>query len=153
MKTLKLRNDKKKLEKLFIEAINHKGREKIARIYSRGKINLVLKKIGIKIECKPPLNFNAFCRFCKGKSLNNTTITKSYWWSLWSICCKDCKQEGEKEESYECQKIDSDCNDCGYFKRIKGLEGNCKKFNKSVTARPNFCSSYDCFVHRKDLNL
>ena len=152
MKTLTLRNDKKKLEKLFIEAVNHKGREKIARIYSRGKINRVLKKIGFKIECRPPLNFEEFCRYCQNTcpDFYNRKVTKSYWNSVWSISHIPCRENGEKEEAYECQKIDSDCNDCFYFKRIKGSSGTCQKFNKEVTARPNFASGFDCFKHRKD---
>ena len=66
-----------------------------------------------------------------------------------------------KEEITECQRIDADCNDCGYFKRgkviTKGsasvIEGTCLKTNEPTKAYPNFCSGHDCFVHRKDMHL
>jgi hypothetical protein len=150
IKTLTKRQDKKKLEELFAKAALHEKVNKINRIYDKGKLNRILRKIGYRIECYIPLNFNNKCRFCKKEPIDSV-ITKSYWWSLWSICCKGCKQKGEVEESYECQKIDSDCNDCLYFVRLKGAVGTCRKFNKEVVASPNFASGFDCFKHRKEL--
>jgi len=95
------------------------------------------------------------CRYCKGKvEKENAALTASYWSSGWYLCHKDCKQRGEKEEAYECQIIDADCNDCKHFKRgdktDKGIfEGLCLKFNKQTKAYPNYCSSHACFEHRR----
>lgn len=90
------------------------------------------------------------CRYCeKPISKDEAVITKGYWLSSWYICHKDCRQEGEKEEAFDCQNIDSDCNDCLHFSRIKGFQGLCLLKNKNVVANANFCSGYDCFVHRK----
>jgi len=150
MKNLSLKQNKKEIEELFIEACKHKNYTRIDKINRRGKINRLLRLIGYKInfDLRYLLDINNHCRYCKDKSLDNITITKGYWYKIWSICHKSCKQIGEKEEAYECQKIDSDCNDCYYFERIKGIDGICKKFNKSVKASPNFCTSHKCFKHR-----
>lgn len=68
-----------------------------------------------------------------------------------------------KESIYELQKIDCNCNDCGYLVRDlnrrpdKGKPspinyGNCNKFNKPVTFIPATCQidTQNCFIHRKD---
>ena len=102
------------------------------------------------------------CRRCK-KRINKTDIvkSKSYWYKVKDIFShKECEtKEVYQEEAYECQKIDADCNDCGYFKRGNIVQhgiasiwnGVCNKFNKDVKAYPNFCSGHECFVHRKDI--
>jgi hypothetical protein len=68
---------------------------------------------------------------------------------------KECKAEQRAYEAYECQKIDADCNDCGYFKREKTGKthaiGQCLKFNKPTKAYAQFASGHECFVHRKDM--
>lgn len=83
-----------------------------------------------------------------------------YWQhsKLFKIEKKSMTKEERAEEVYECQCIDADCNDCGYFERVgmvnKGMwVGRCKKYNEDVPAYPNFCSGHDCFVHRKDYEL
>ena len=66
--------------------------------------------------------------------------------------------------SYELQRIDCNCNDCGFLERDvaqaqtqKGkpapiYSGLCHKFNKTVTFIPNICQieTQKCFIHRKD---
>lgn len=74
-----------------------------------------------------------------------------------------------KESIYELQKIDCNCNNCGYFVRdiekTKKLNKNeqiiackihygfCSKLNKDVGEIANICllHTQQCFVHRKDL--
>jgi hypothetical protein len=68
-----------------------------------------------------------------------------------------------KESLYELQKIDCNCNDCGYMKRdLSRLPdrgkpspinyGQCIKFDKEVSFIPATCQieTQECFVHRKD---
>ncbi len=75
----------------------------------------------------------------------------------------------DKDSIYELQKIDCNCNNCGYFerdiektKRLNNNEqivackvhyGHCAKLNKSVGEIANICllHTQQCFVHRKDL--
>jgi hypothetical protein len=163
---LNLKRDSKKIEFFFINfiAISYKFRLfikiywKLYRFrfpifienYEEIRFRYFLKKKGFKIEAvQLGLNFSPFCRYCHKLAIDNPVITKGYWSSSWALCHPECKKEGEREEAYECQKIDSDCNDCKFFKRIKGIEGTCEKFNKKTTANPNFCSSHNCFEHRK----
>lgn len=96
------------------------------------------------------------CRYCEKEIPTGEEVsTHSYWkpFKYWSH--NDCKKKGEASEAYECQKLDSDCNDCKFFERGKLLRkgvytGHCKKFDKEVKAFPNFCSGRECFKHRKD---
>lgn len=98
------------------------------------------------------------CRFC-GKEADYHTfdIHYTYWRGVFTICHISCKELGAKEEAYECQVIDADCNDCKHFKRGKMLqggktaiwEGQCLKFDKTALAYPVFCSGHKCFEHRK----
>lgn len=80
-----------------------------------------------------------------------------------------------KESTYQLQRIDCNCNDCGFMKRDlerykshddlytneKGIVthpsfrpqyGDCLKFNRPVSFIPNTCQieTQICFVHRKD---
>jgi hypothetical protein len=70
-----------------------------------------------------------------------------------------------KEAMYELQKIDCNCNDCGYL--IRDLSrppdrgkpcpinyGHCSRFNKPITFIPVTCQieTQNCFIHRKDFN-
>ena len=92
------------------------------------------------------------CRGCSWPILkeNDFAIWVTYWRSILFPSHKGCL-DLIKEEAYECQKIDADCNDCGHFKREKGLHGLCLKKNVPMVARPVFASGYECFVHRLDL--
>jgi hypothetical protein len=98
------------------------------------------------------------CRYCKKEiKEEDFCITHSYWSAYWFPCHKECKEVGEKKEEYECQKIDSACNDCGYFERDLEksgkiiLRGICKKTRENVETCRNFCENRDCFIHRLDL--
>ena len=77
----------------------------------------------------------------------------------------------DKESIYELQKIDCNCNNCGYFVRDipktqlmntnpqivanKIHYGECSKFGKEVKEIANICllHTQNCFIHRKDLSL
>jgi|SRR5579864_56129 len=96
------------------------------------------------------------CRYCRKEVTRETAaITGSYWGGFTFLCHASCRIEGERCEAYACQLIDADCNDCSHFtsERVSsGGEvryGHCGKFDKPVVARPNFCSSLDCFEHRR----
>ncbi len=123
------------------------------------ELELNLRLLGFKFKNKEiaenvGLNYGikeASCRYCtKPIKKEDIVITEAYYQPFKFFSHKNCKKEGYKEEAYECQKIDSDCNDCKYFDRIKGSQGNCTKFNKEVEARANFASGLKCFTHRKD---
>ena len=98
------------------------------------------------------------CRLC-GEPANyeNFDILYGYWNAGLFICHEACKLQAIKDEAYECQVIDADCNDCKHFKRGKMIqkgigsiwEGVCLKFNKPTRAFPNFCSGHKCFEHRR----
>ncbi len=96
------------------------------------------------------------CYYCKKLvSEEDTAITVGYWTKVKNICHKACKVAGDKEQAYECQCIDADCNDCKYFERDKKIakgifSGKCLKFNKKVKAYPVFATGHDCFEHRRD---
>jgi hypothetical protein len=97
-------------------------------------------------------SLKGICRYCfKEVDRSDAIITNSYWGKgrRIFICHKVCKKEGEKDEAYECQKIDANCNDCKFFDRKKYwcIKLDCKP---PVAVTPNYCSHLDCFVHRKD---
>ena len=90
-----------------------------------------------------------FCKSCgKPVSKDEFQINSSYWYNIWFTIHTSCALLYEKHEKFECQKIDANCNDCQFFKRVKNNNGTCLKFNKSVLAQALFCSNLDCFVHR-----
>lgn len=104
------------------------------------------------------LNFgvpSSICRYCK-QHINpeDYAITYGYWHPFWFSSHISCKSEGYKQEAFECQTLDADCNDCVCFVREKSeaknnCPGNCGKYNKLVFANSNFCSNLLCFEHRK----
>ena len=113
-----------------------------------------------------PICTDIKCYYCKEiTTKDNRIVAFGYWngFRMWSH--KECEKEGYKKVAYECQSIDSDCNDCKYFKRTimmgKGVwKGQCinekrnpqehaKLKEDKVLAYPNFCSGHICFVHRK----
>lgn len=116
---------------------------------------------GVAAPIETPLRFKAVwckkeCRYC-GKEVKqeDSVVTYSYWNALLAISHKECKEEGFKEEAYECQKIDANCNECKHF--IRGAKANptghygmCGKFNKAVVAHSNNAQGNDCFIHRRD---
>lgn len=90
---------------------------------------------------------------CRGCGLPVTgddfAIWTTYWWSHHFPSHKACREPGMKEEAYECQLIDADCNDCRHFRREGGNKGLCAKTSLPVIAHPVFCSGHQCFEHRK----
>jgi hypothetical protein len=112
------------------------------------------------------------CRYCDELVLESElTTTHSYWGGSPFPCHKSCKVAGEKQEAYDCQVIDADCNDCKHFKRgevIKRLlscmedgkpgtrlvnmgiiNGHCLKFDRPTQAQPNKWTGLGCFEHRR----
>jgi chaperonin GroEL (HSP60 family) len=94
------------------------------------------------------------CRYTgKEIDLKDFDITQSYWTPfVVYVCDKRVKQEGKSNETYECQKIDCNCNDCKFFQRIKQSNGYCDKKKVKVFGHPNTTNPHniECFVHRKD---
>lgn len=114
------------------------------------------------------------CRYC-GKTImpEQEGKTSSYWHiastglragPLRDVCHEDCKRDGERREAYQCQCIDTNCNDCLYFERDLSyiqprgtaqweisFPGNCRFFNRPETGSPNYCdpTKTECFVHRR----
>jgi len=76
------------------------------------------------------------CAHCKkGGDLNpygaywDATVTR--WFH------EECNKEGRQKEAYECQKIDCNCNDCGYMERDFDTYNNWKEANREM-ALDNF---------------
>jgi hypothetical protein len=93
---------------------------------------------------------DTLCRGCAKPLMADTfAIWTTYWWGFHMPCHKGCRDQGMKDEAYECQLIDADCNDCRHFKRHSGNQGTCLKFDKQTSAHAVFCSGYPCFEHRK----
>lgn len=115
------------------------------------------------------------CRYCKQEvTESETAVTNAYWFNTPDVCHKSCKNKGVKQEAYDCQLIDSDCNDCKYFKRGKIAEkiisklitrdgrielvihrpdifdGTCLKFNSPTNGQPNKWTGMKCFEHRRN---
>lgn len=113
------------------------------------------------------------CCYCNVK-LNEDKfyIITSYWNPLWKPCCSEkCSLKCYKKEEYECQLIDSNCNECIHFERkdfssnsksqthnlfqpVGCYIGDCKKLKKIAGANRNNFQGMDCFEHRnkpKDL--
>ncbi len=113
------------------------------------------------------------CRYCsKEIEKDQELVTFSYWQGVKFFCHKECKTNGEKQESFDCQNIDADCNDCKFFKRgelikkwlssiIDGkpglihfntevFNGHCLKFDKITIAQPKKCTMKECFEHRRN---
>jgi len=108
------------------------------------------------------------CRYCKKElSEENFEFSTTYWSPMLAPCCNNnaCKESGEKQEAYECQNIDKNCNECKYFERIEFSSniiaqtanifgnigcyiGECKQKKIKVGANRNIFQGMDCFVHR-----
>jgi hypothetical protein len=101
-------------------------------------------------------NFIGFCpsKYCceSGDELNseNIAIKVGYWTpNLWKPIRKDLLKAAQTEEAYECQIIDTSCNNCIHLSRN---ESKCLKKGVSVVIMANTCCPHnaDCFEHRKD---
>lgn len=115
------------------------------------------------------------CRYCdKPLAEADAVKTLAYWNQTPDVCHKDCKAAGEKQEAFDCQVIDADCNDCRHYKRGKLapkvisdmktpdgrsvqvthqpnviIGGHCLKFDRPTLANPNKWSGWECFEHRR----
>ena len=95
------------------------------------------------------------CRYCRLEiSASDKAVTFSYWSAIKYDCHKSCKQDGERQEAFECQILDADCNDCRHFVRgslVKksSFNGHCVKFNKPTKAFPKQSTGHKCFEHRR----
>lgn len=114
------------------------------------------------------------CRYCDlPVAESERATTHSYWQGLPFDCHKSCKDAGVKQEAFDCQVIDADCNDCKHFKRgkirpiqisryknFRGemvevifkpeiFDGHCLKFDRTTKAFPNKWSNLECFEHRR----
>lgn len=113
------------------------------------------------------------CRYCQQPINGEIAKTFSYWNKVEDVCHLGCKVVGEKEEAYDCQRIDADCNDCKHFKRgslapktVSKLRtpdgrieevtfqeqwfyGHCLKFDKATIGQPNKWTGKKCFEHRR----
>jgi len=118
---------------------------------------------------------NQICRYCaKPIADGEAAPTFAYWFATPFVCHPACKDAGIRQEAYECQLIDADCNDCKHYKRGKlapimishvrmpnGLieevrhqpnviiGGHCLKFDEPTTAYPNKWTGRPCFEHRR----
>lgn len=114
-------------------------------------------------------NPSTTCRYCKKDVVESDfDIYVGYWEPhLWFICHKDCLSKQKKLESYECQLIDKNCNDCRYMIRDKEKQdywndwtrlnlgkksdinyGKCQKYNKDISFIPVNSMDNECFEHR-----
>lgn len=112
------------------------------------------------------------CRYCNQPiAPTDLTETTSYWSAVKFPCHKACRVDGVKQEAYECQLIDADCNDCRHFQRgqvekrwlscmendkpsmrlvnMGFIHGVCLKFNRPTIAQPNKWTGMECFEHRR----
>ena len=83
-------------------------------------------------------------------TIDNIDIAVGYWTPfLWFPIRKDFKVQHQKNEAYECQKIDCSCNDCIFLNRD---EKWCMQLEKEITIQSNLChpQNQECFVHRLD---
>jgi len=116
------------------------------------------------------------CRYCESEiPVDSAAITFAYWNATPFLCHPKCKESGEKQEAFDCQNIDCDCNDCRYFQRIRMASkqyeytrtttgelveltfqpqishGHCFKFNRPTEASPKKWSGLECFKHRRSI--
>jgi hypothetical protein len=114
------------------------------------------------------------CRYCSLPiAEGESATTHSYWQGLPFPCHKACKDAGVKQEAFDCQAVDADCNDCRHFKRGKlanktvstwtkpdrkiamvihqpdVFSGHCLKHDRPTIGQPKKHSGYYCFEHRR----
>lgn len=106
------------------------------------------------------------CRYCdKEVSEPDATKTLSYWNAQEFVCHRSCKESGERDEAFDCQVIDADCNDCKYFLRAQAgiprwtgrqfmistniVNGWCARFYRITRAWPHSWTGRECFTHRR----
>lgn len=118
-------------------------------------------------------NFMDVCRYCN-LPVENPVRTLAYWNQTPDVCHAGCREAGEREEAFDCQVVDADCNDCRFYRRGKlagkivsklhrqdgtvaevvhqpniFTGGHCLKFDREVVAQPKKWSGFPCFEHRR----
>ncbi len=118
------------------------------------------------------------CRYCsKPIPFPALAEASAYWNATKDFCHRSCKAAGERQEAFDCQCIDADCNDCKHYQRGKiapktissyidkrngklvtiihqpdiFVGGSCAKFNLPTLAFPKKWTGRECFEHRKKL--
>ena len=112
------------------------------------------------------------CRYCDKLILPGCEVlTRGYWWQTEFQCHGSCKVDGEKQEAFDCQMVDADCNDCRHFKRgevvkewlscmengkagmrlvnMGTITGHCLRFDRPTSAHPKTWTGRECFEHRR----
>ncbi|QOR55478.1 MAG: hypothetical protein ULS35scaffold63_35 [Phage 33_17] len=123
------------------------------------------RKAGYNLSRISATHLNAWilrdkCRYChKPLTTDNISLTYSYWsvnqgtGPIWYACHLQCQAEGYRQEAYDCQNIDQNCNDCLYYTRKKNhkyySEGYCEKFQKNTHGNNDFAQLNSCFITRK----
>lgn len=106
------------------------------------------------------------CRYCEQPVAPADSVTTvSYWSAIPYVCHRACKVTGVKQEAFDCQMLDRDCNDCRCFIRgeavrkfneagqpqpISAFHGMCLKFDRQTMAFPNQSTGRECFEHRRE---
>lgn len=116
------------------------------------------------------------CRYCQQPIVPGQAVpTVAYWFSTPDVCHRQCKDAGVRQEAFDCQVIDADCNDCRHYQRgqiaakvvnlVKMpdgrivevthqpnviIHGRCLKFDKPTNAHPNKWTGLQCFEHRRE---
>lgn len=76
-------------------------------------------------------------------------IIIGYWQpNIWKPIRKDLLLEAKNLEVLFCQKIDQNCNDCGYLVRNTN---SCLVDNKSLNIHALMACNNECFKHRKEM--
>lgn len=78
----------------------------------------------------------------------NIDVIAGYWTPhLWKPVRKDLRASAMKEEAYQCQLLDTSCNDCKHLVRA---DGKCGKFDTPVYLGVNESCPQNakCFEHR-----
>lgn len=114
------------------------------------------------------------CRYCSQPITGQPVNTQAYWGATPDVCHAECKQAGVRQEAFDCQVIDADCNDCKHYQRGKLApkvisklhtpdgrivnvihqpnvfkDGHCLRFDKPMLAFPNKWTGRECFEHRR----
>jgi len=118
------------------------------------------------------------CRYCNKLIPEGCEVATYAYWDTRPVetrqkfwCHPECKDVGIKQEAFDCQQIDADCNDCGHFKRgevekrwlscmadgkpsvrlvnMGFIHGHCLKFDRATIAQPNKWTGMECFEHRR----
>ena len=96
---------------------------------------------------------NICCSSGKILTVDTIDVRISYWYPfIWMPIHKNLKDLEKKQEAYECQKIDSSCNDCKFLDRKNDscLKKGTKNLNALLYGNTSSPNNRNCFVHRLD---